>query len=351
MKERWLMSANIKVSPLLSANCVVPDAAAAIRTLGDIFNAPELPVPADLFLEQVPLRAAGMGDLTIIFADPLAKDAAIDRQLAEKGGFFHSLTYEVDDLERCRSLMAVEGIYPSALGADDASGISKSSLFFDTSARIGFALKLIQAESERSEWGAGAKRIPAPHGDLSPLLHIELVTEDMDDVQGFLNRIFGTERIEVEFAEFLTSFGVLEVVHMGLGDTVLQYCRPIVEGTSWEKLLQRRGRCVHNVTWLVQNMAETYYAYRGLGFDDLMDTAIPFGLLFGDHNVPSTLSRAHIMNSIETLGFGIELTENFADNMNDYLHNPIFAWRDSKAYTPRTKPFTNSRVTGTNGIV
>lgn len=340
----------VKVSPLIAANAVVPDAAAAVDILGAVFNAPELPAQPHQFDGSGSIRAAGMGDLTINFVPGAEASPTLAADLARQGAFFHSLVYEVDDLARAERLLGEEGIVPSGLGEAQASGTQRS-LYFDTVSKIGFGLHLFQADAARRDWGTGGKRIPAPHGDTSPLLHIELVTEDMADVERFLNRIFGTTRIEVAFASFLTSFDVLEVVHLGLGDTVLQYCRPIVPDTSWDKLLRKRGRSVHNVTWLVPNMAEIYYAYRGLGFDDLMDTVIPFGMLFGEENVPASLSRAHIMNAMDSLGFGIELTENFAANMNDYLHNPIAQWREAKTYVPRLRPFTNSRVGGTDGIM
>ena len=91
---------------------------------------------------------------------------------------------------------------------------------------------------------------------LSPLVHIEIVVRDAEAAYQFLNKAFGAEKIQEEFAEFLDS-EFAHVIHVGLGDVVLQFIQPILKEQSWYHQLMNKGPGVHNLTFVVDDIQET----------------------------------------------------------------------------------------------
>ncbi|MFX1296787.1 MAG: VOC family protein, partial [Promethearchaeota archaeon] len=65
--------------------------------------------------------------------------------------------------------------------------------------------------------------------EVSPLVHIEIVVRDAEKAFEFLNRVFGAEKTEIEFANFLSRSPVAKVVHVQLGNVILQFIEPTGE--------------------------------------------------------------------------------------------------------------------------
>lgn len=63
-------------------------------------------------------------------------------------------------------------------------------------------------------------------GDASTMLHIELVTPNAEKTYEFLQKVFGSEKVEIEFAGILNS-DFMRIIHVNLSNVVLQYCQPI----------------------------------------------------------------------------------------------------------------------------
>jgi catechol 2,3-dioxygenase-like lactoylglutathione lyase family enzyme len=60
---------------------------------------------------------------------------------------------------------------------------------------------------------------------VSPLVHIEIVVRDAEEAYQFLNRVFGAQKTQLEFASFLDNPDN-HVVHVELGGVVLQFIEP-----------------------------------------------------------------------------------------------------------------------------
>lgn len=65
-------------------------------------------------------------------------------------------------------------------------------------------------------------------GNVSPMLHIELVAREVKKTYEFLHKVFGSDKVEIEFVNFLDN-PLMRVVHVNLSNVVLQYYQPLVK--------------------------------------------------------------------------------------------------------------------------
>ena len=145
--------------------------------------------------------------------------------------------------------------------------------------------------------------------DVSPLVHIEIVVRSAEKAYEFLNRVFGAEKTEIEVANFLSSFGVAKVMHVKLGDVVLQFIEPLTDASPWADHLNEKGPGVHNLTFSVKNMKEAIEALEKEGAKTLFEMPFDWGELFGSKNVRPDVAPVAMIGSEDILGFRLELSE------------------------------------------
>ncbi len=147
---------------------------------------------------------------------------------------------------------------------------------------------------------------------VSPLVHIEIVVRDAEEAYRFLNKVFGAEKTQLEFARMLDG-PANHVVHVELGGVVLQFIEPRVEGTLWSEHLKKKGPGVHNLTFAVENMAETVKALENEGAPVLLQFPINWAeldkLTPSDVNFEADAPPVHMIGSEEKIGFRLELAE------------------------------------------
>jgi catechol 2,3-dioxygenase-like lactoylglutathione lyase family enzyme len=100
--------------------------------------------------------------------------------------------------------------------------------------------------------------------ELSPLVHIECVVPDAEKAYQFLHDSFGAEKVQEEFAGFLDGENA-RVIHVGLGDVVLQFIQPITQEGSWYEQLRDKGPGVHNLTFVLDDMKEAVKTMESAG--------------------------------------------------------------------------------------
>ena len=324
---------SIRLSALSHISAIVDDAAAAGRLLGDVFDAPLLQRASSSSQQENATRIvhAGLGDVRLQFIQPGTVDGLLHRQLRKHGPQVHSLAFFVADLVSAEAAFAQEGIAVldrSDIDLQSATGLVEAPVcVFATMARLGFNIELIGVTGGSRVAGDDESAGDALFGNLSPLLHVELAVDDLDDPFALLQRLFGSGKVESGFAAFLGSLSSLDIVHVNLGNVVLQYCRPKTEDSPWAQLLARRGRAIHNITWLVRDMPETVAALTRQGVQDLRSFSLDFGQLVGRENLPAHLAAQRIVDLMPRLGFHMELTEAFASNIDDFIFNPFGNWK------------------------
>lgn len=98
----------------------------------------------------------------------------------------------------------------------------------------------------------------------SDLMHIEISVPNAEKTYQILHNVFGAEKVQEEFASLLDG-ETNRVIHVSLGDVVLQFIEPVAEGSSWDAQLKKKGPRVHNLTFSVECEEETTNEMEKLG--------------------------------------------------------------------------------------
>ena len=102
------------------------------------------------------------------------------------------------------------------------------------------------------------------------------------------------------------------MIHVGLGDVVLQFIQPLGEMASWSEML-KKSPGAHKLTFVVDNIKEVLRALEKEGVGPLFSFPLDWGNLIGPEYVKENLPPVHMVNTMDTLGFHIELYERPTD--------------------------------------
>lgn len=317
----------IQLSPLASMGVVVPDAEEAYRMLHSIFDAREIQESYAGFLsgKQAKVIHVGIGDVVLRYIEPMAKEGPWHTHLEQKGSGIHHLAYTVDDIDTAVETMTGEGSidtlftydldWEKLIGSDFTNPKAGTIHVMDTMDLIGFHLALSEVPGRNDLVAPQTRYVTGEDklvGDASTMLHIELVTSDSEKTFKFLHNLFGTEKVEIAFAEMLDS-DFMGIVHVNLSNVVLQYCQPKAKQGTWYKLLQKNGAYVHNLNFSVDNIAETVKRFQKEEVPQIFEQRLsPEGVPF------------YMMDTIDKLGFHLEDGQAPVDRTNMDSMNFLF---------------------------
>ncbi len=227
--------------------------------------------------------------------------------MINKGPGVYNLTFTVESIKDSIEEMKNEGgnvplftynfEWEKLIASDFSNPNSKTMYMMDTMEKICFHLCLAenpgQSESifPQTQYITGFDNLI---GDASTMLHIELVTPDAEKTFEFLQNVFGSEKVEIEFAGILNS-DFMRIIHVNLSNVVLQYCQPVGKTGTWYELLQKNGAYVHNLNFLVDNIKETVRKFK--------KEEIP--RIFKNRLAPNS-PPYYMMNTMDKLGFHLE---------------------------------------------
>jgi len=319
----------VQLSPLVHIELTVHNAEKASQFLQDAFGAEKVQEEFANFLDGENARVihVGLGDVVLQFIQPKTENGSWYEQLQQKGPGVHNLTYVVDSMDETLKALAEEDVTPlfsfplnweELLGAENVKPDPQPVYMINSMEKIGFHLELAESPAKELAIEPVASVPVDPIGRVSPMLHIELTTADAAETYRLLHKVFGSEKVELKFANFLDS-AFMKVVHVNLGDVVLQYCQPLMESGSWYEQLKANGPGVHNITFLVENMEDTMKAINQAGAEDLFAFPLDWSELLGAGTVRSDVPPVHMVNTMEILGFHLELSERPAEHLADLL--------------------------------
>ncbi len=225
----------VAISPLVHIEVTVHDAEEAYQFLHKAFGAEKVQEEFASFLDGPNARVVhvGLGDVVLQFIQPIAEEGSWYEQLKTKGPSVHNLTFVVESMEEALKALESEGVSPlfsfpldwaKLVGPENLKPNVPPVYMMNTMDKIGFHLELsespLKQAPEPSKYATGADELI---GNVSPMLHIELTVNDAEETYRFLHKVFGSEKVELEFANFLDS-PFMKIIHLNLGDVVLQYC-------------------------------------------------------------------------------------------------------------------------------
>jgi len=144
---------------------------------------------------------------------------------------------------------------------------------------------------------------------LSPLHQVEYAVTDIAQSQHFFQQVFGESEVEKTFSEVLTN-PALAISHAGFGETVQQFCQPLMEGLPHYDALEAFGPCVHNLCYLVDNIDTIVANCADAGLKPLIEFPMDdnWRKLISQENLQGN-HQSYIINTRAVFGFQLELAE------------------------------------------
>jgi catechol 2,3-dioxygenase-like lactoylglutathione lyase family enzyme len=143
---------------------------------------------------------------------------------------------------------------------------------------------------------------------LGRLFHIEVVVPDVEESYRFLNRVFGAKKVEEHIPAYLEEvLPGIRVIHVEMGDVVIQLVQPGEEIPSWQEQLKERGPSVHNLTFLVDDLENAVKTLEGEGAPKTWSIDLEKKRVFGDDATGGM--PVHLVDTMDKVGFRLELAE------------------------------------------
>ncbi|MHA1933215.1 MAG: VOC family protein [Promethearchaeota archaeon] len=319
----------VKFLDLMHIEITVPDAEKAYQILHNVFGAQKVQEEFAGFLDGETNRVihVGLGDVVLQFIEPVAEGSSWDTQLKTKGSGVHNLTFWVENAdESAREMEKLGGIKPLFTfdlewGKMIPAQMLKTEVgrvyMMDGMKQFGFHLEFgnspLKEEARnmfpKTRYETGRDELI---GTVSPMMHIELVTPDIEKTYELLHKVFGSEKVEIDFANFLDAPNFMRTLHVNLSNVVLQYQQPLIELRdlpmgSWYDLLKKNGTYVHNITFIVNDLDDVVGKFKKEGIEPLFTFPLQWEKL--NENIKSKIKPVHMMNTLDQLGFHMEFGE------------------------------------------
>lgn len=144
--------------------------------------------------------------------------------------------------------------------------------------------------------------------NLSELAHIKVVVHNAEEAYQILRNIFGAEKLKEDFVN-----SYIKVGYVGIGDFILQYIEPIAEEGPWYDHLQTKGPGVHSLAYCVENIKEAVEELEKEGKTVPLLSMDEEKERFPTEFLNPKIKTDYIMNTMENIGFHLELGEKPSD--------------------------------------
>lgn len=145
--------------------------------------------------------------------------------------------------------------------------------------------------------------------NLSELAHIKVVVPNAEEAYQILRNIFGAEKLKEDFVN-----SYVKIVYVGIGDFILQYIEPIAEEGPWHDHLQTKGPGVHSLAFCVESIKEAVEELEREGEIIPLISMDEEEGKFPSEFLNPRIKTGYIMNTMEILGFHLELGEKPLDS-------------------------------------
>ena len=145
--------------------------------------------------------------------------------------------------------------------------------------------------------------------EVSPLMHIEIVVPDAEKAFKFLNRVFGAKKVEEDLANYLSSSPAAKVIHVQLGNVILQFIEPLSEGNLWADHLKEKGPGVHNLNFYVRDVKEVAKVFKDEDLKTLFKLRLDWTQFLDPEVIHQKIPPVYMLEAKDIVGFRFELQE------------------------------------------
>jgi len=144
---------------------------------------------------------------------------------------------------------------------------------------------------------------------LSLLVNIGVIVPNAEEAYQLLHNLFGALKIQKDLANLLNEDSA-KVIHVGVGDLVLQFIEPLAEEGIWYNHLQTKGPGVHHLTFTVDNIKEAVEMMeKERGIVPLSIIDIEWEKIIQLEQMNQEAKTLYIMDTMEIIGFHLALSE------------------------------------------
>lgn len=317
----------LKLSPLIHIEIVVRDAEETFRFLHNVFGAEKIELEFAGLLDSPFMKIVhvGLGEVVLQLCQPIFEEGSHHEQLTNKGASIHNLTYFVENIEDTARVLESEGIptifsfpldmieWDKLLGPENTRSDLPLCYIMGTMEKIGFHLELAEAawkEEPVSPVIFPAYRHPRPETreKVSPLIHIGVVVRDVEDTYQFLNKVFDSKKLVKEFTGSFEN-PLMKIIHVKLGNVILQYMNPMEKKGPLYQFLQDKGPGVHHLAFFTENVDEIIRGIKNQGIGESLVSPWDGGWLSGPEGIKANDQQINMINTMDILGFQIALKE------------------------------------------
>jgi catechol 2,3-dioxygenase-like lactoylglutathione lyase family enzyme len=145
--------------------------------------------------------------------------------------------------------------------------------------------------------------------EVSPLVHIEIVVPDAKKAYEFLNRVFGAQKVEEDLAKYLSRSPAVKVMHVQLGNVILQFIEPLSEGNIWYDHLKEKGPGVHNLNFYVKDVKEVAKVFKQEDLKALFKLRLDLTQFLDSKDLRPNIPPVYMLEGEDIVGFRFELQE------------------------------------------
>lgn len=140
---------------------------------------------------------------------------------------------------------------------------------------------------------------------VSRLSHVEVVHDNPAAAAAFMRDVLGAVQVEQGITSWLNKTLDLGAIHMLCGGVVYQLLKPNHYLPSWQKLLQREGPAIHNISIQVNDTEKFRAAMKSHGVEEISAAKVDFNEL--GFNVDGPPADAFNFDTSRHCGFRLEV--------------------------------------------
>ena len=145
---------------------------------------------------------------------------------------------------------------------------------------------------------------------LSNLVNMGSIVPDAEIAYQLLHNLFDAIKIQEKIAN-LSGGDAAKIIHVGVGDIVIQFIEPLSKEGIWFNHMEAKGPGIHHLTFYVDSIEETLEIMeKEGGITPLSTINIDLGKIFPSDQVNEKAKTIYIMNTMENIGFHLAFLEN-----------------------------------------
>jgi len=136
-----------------------------------------------------------------------------------------------------------------------------------------------------------------------------VIVPNAEEAYQLLHNLFDALKIQEDIANLLDG-NVAKVIHVGVGDIVLQFIEPLAKEGIWYDHMQTKGPGIHHLSFYVENIKNTIEIMeKEGGIVPLSTIDLEWEKIYTSEDINPKGKTNYIMDTMEKIGFHLALSE------------------------------------------